>query len=444
MQKFRELPFHWFCSTYLTRANILLNLDEFHATNFYKYLAESLLGDSNTIGCFKLIVNRTDLTDLAWEELQIFGTKQKVPLIEKELQLMKTVYSLLPGTGLHSLNMRWLKTVTSDLEPRNLFRFFGLHEDQWVPWFSKSAMGLKRYYVHFQLSKFTSLKDFIDFQDQENTTLCNSRLYRYINFEKTYSGYLVIPDHNEHLLLEYLQRCDYNRQLILYELTEATDIYTSMSFALYQPKKGWVKSPPQRIRRLAQPLVSEHPKKRKTKYPSHFISSPFNKTWNYRQHPEPTLIISLFCKINQKAPFNTKSIKNLKKNLDISRSELQILKDLHQRGIYQLTFFLNRLIYEFSKEEYMLNLPNMPFDRLKRLLSWLPYSRTVFTSTNIHIWTYSTIETIKWLKKELGLKCTLVTIHYSKPQPKFKWFNQDTLQWNTPQVFLQKKKRRKT
>jgi hypothetical protein len=434
MPAFRECPFHWFCSTFLTRANIFLNLDGFHATNFYRHLSESLLGDSNTTGCFKLIASRTTLTDLLWEELQLFSTRQKVPLRDEELQVIQAVYAFLPSAGFHSLNMNQLQAIVPDVEPGNLLRFFGLYEDQWVPWFSTSAMGLKQYYVHFQLSKSILLKDFIDFDNPENTTLCNSRLYRLLDFEKTYSGYLVIPDHCEHQLLEYLQQCDLDGQILLYEQTEVSDVYSGMSLDLYQPKKGWRKSLPQRIKRLTQPLASKHPKKSEPTYPTHYISSPFNKAWKFTHHPKPDTIIRLYCTINQKAPFNTMNIRNLRLYFNISGFEHLILKELYQQGIYQLTFYLNRLIYEFSLNNNLIQLPLMPFNQIKRLVTWLPYSRVTYTDKNIQIWTYLPKEVKKWLKKELRLKIAPVALHISNPNPEVSWFDSESLHWNIPQV----------
>jgi hypothetical protein len=83
---YRTTPFLWFTDTFLQNSILLLNLASFHGASFYQYLLKPLLGDSATIGCFKLIVNQCALTDLAWEELQNFCTKQKDLLVDEELQ----------------------------------------------------------------------------------------------------------------------------------------------------------------------------------------------------------------------------------------------------------------------------------------------------------------------------------------------------------------------
>lgn len=142
-----------------------------------------------------------------------------------------------------------------------------------------------------------------------------------------------------------------------------------MSFALYKEKKGWNHFPPVKIQRLTTPLTSKHTSRRNPTFPSYFQTSKFNDVWYYKQHPKPLTVISLYCKANRIAPIDTRSLDRLNQNLDISKIEFSILKELYQKRVYQLTFFLNRLIYEFSREFYLIILPIMHFEQLIRLVS---------------------------------------------------------------------------
>ncbi|MHA2247680.1 MAG: hypothetical protein ACXADY_22215 [Candidatus Hodarchaeales archaeon] len=437
-QAFLKLPFYWFVDTYFTKSNLLLSLAEFHGTSFYKYLTESLIGDPKTVGLFQLLRKGIPLTDLAWEELQYFSARMKVPLTEKQLQVIKAVYTFLPRVGLHSLTLNRLRTaiqnqVEFSIKSKELIRLFALLDDGWVPWFYPPAFGLKHYYVNFQLSKSTSLKDIIDFKNPKNTTLCNSRIYRSLDFEKNYSGYLVIPDYMTEHLLNYLQQCKNRRLLILNELLEVTKIYTSTSFALYE-KKGWKHFPPLKIRRLTKVITSNHTSRRRPNYPSSFQTAPFSDGWNYKQHPEPSRIMSLYCKVNCNAPFKTKDLDQTINQLNLDKSELSIMKELLQKQVFQLTFYLTGLIYEFSRADYIIILPIMPFEELKRLISWLPYARIIFTDKNIFLVAYLTIKIAQWLSEELGLHVLSVTPHYYSPQPDFAWFDQKSLNWLPPLI----------
>ena len=79
----------------------------------------------------------------------------------------------------------------------------------------------------------------------------------------------------------------------------------------------------------------------------------------------------------------------------------------------------------------------MPFERLKRLISWLPYARIIFTDKNIYLLAYLTIEIAQWLSEELGLYVLSVTPHYYSPQPDFTWFDQESLHWLPPLILTE-------
>ncbi len=116
------------------------------------------------------------------------------------------------------------------------------------------------------------------------------------------------------------------------------------------------------------------------------------------------------------------------------------MKELHRKQVCQLTFSLTRLIYEFSREEYLIILPILPSEQLKRLISWLPYARIILTDKNIHVWAYLTIEIVQWLSEELELKMNPGILQDYSPQPDFLWFDQKSLHWIPPLILTEKRR----
>ena len=443
-EKYLYTAFLWFVYNYFSNANLLLNISKFHADSFYEYLAKHLRGSSTILGVYGLMRGNVLLSDLVWERLQYESNKLLVPLTNDQLQILKTVYSFITEAGVYTLDPRKLRSAIvkqvkfpKNLKPTDeLNRFFSLIDGRWFLHSFDSAFDLENLVFHIQLQESTSLKDIIDFRSPTNTVLTVSDVYRAKDLPNTYIGNLLVPIQEIGRLKNYLQHCERQGYIILKELSKIRTIHKITSLSHYRANTGWFELSPTKMRRLTQLLTSKHPKKRRREISSRLFPPPFSLNWHYSHHPFPTKIINLFCKIPKEYSFLNLplgSTKNQEKS-NLSRTEIGLLKQLHYNRVVNVGFLSFRLMYDFSLDAYWIVLPTIPIFQLKRFLDLLPFSEIYFTNNNVHIWARLTQKLVHWIENDLNwVVMPIMRSHYPLGL-KFKWFDTETLQWNSPNV----------
>ncbi|MFX0172859.1 MAG: hypothetical protein ACFE9L_13160 [Candidatus Hodarchaeota archaeon] len=439
-ETYLHTPFLWFTVDYFEKANLILSLAEFHGTSFYKYLVEPFRRSSTTVNAFQLIHESSSLTDLEWERLQYNINKIQASLTDEQLRIIETVYSSISETGIHSMNPHRLrkyitKKMNISITSRYLNHFFSFLGAQWSIWFYPPAFGLKHLFINFQLDESTSLDEIIDFQNPANTTLCYNRIYRILRFHNSFSGYLIVPLSQKDQLRTYLQQCEHQGQLILHNLMEITDTYMSASLKLYKAGRGWHSLSRTKLEQLTLKLKTKQPKKRRIKLPFFFRTNSFNHYYKVlKQHHDPLPAITLYCKFSRNLSFKDLALDFNETQSTFNTSELSLLSDLIRNHVCQPTFFLTRLIYDFSLDFYLITLPLMQLKQLAHVLTWLPYGHFIFTETNIYIWAFLTPEIVQWMRTDLEWSVLAVSSHLYSKQLDLSWFNEDTNQWRAPLV----------
>ncbi len=121
------LTYLWFIADYFDNANMLLNVSDYHAENYYRYLVQFLRKTPNLDGTFQLIRQQTPLNDPKWELLQYACIEPQI-LTEEELERIAAVYLLIKKEGLLALNPTRIRSTISNrtlkIAPRRLNRFF--------------------------------------------------------------------------------------------------------------------------------------------------------------------------------------------------------------------------------------------------------------------------------------------------------------------------------
>ncbi len=436
---YRKLPFLWFAVDYFGNANRTLNVADFHAEDFYQYLVVHLRNNPHVVGSFSLIREKTSLEDSQWEKLQ-YSCNHIPPLKKNELQVLKTVLSLIKEKNFGGLNRNLINTTVanklSTQFSKTLNAYFASMEALWFFYFYPSAFGIEPFIFYFQLSKSTSLPEIINFQDPTNSILCTSDVFRIKDFPNTYIGILYVPTPLVHYLHTYLQNYKNQRHLIIHELSQIINIHISASLALYRAEKGW-QDITTNLWRSLEPLKTKKPKKRRSKPPiTHHISPGFSPLWNYLKYPDPTQVISIFCKSRgfysyKELPFGSTT---RRPSIQFSKKEFSIFKELDYFQVVNAGFFCQRLILNFSPDQYWIKLPLIPLDQLLRLLEWLPYTHIYFTKINIYIWAYLTPKFAEWMRNDLGWEVMPIILNHSPLSLKISWFDEDSLQWKIPQI----------
>ncbi len=440
-QEYYDLPFLWFAESYLSNSSRLLSLASFHADDFYRYLVNHLRGYSSTKGVFQLIAEGTSLSDLAWEQLQYTCMKLSIPLTSEELHVLETVLTLCNEDGINALNFAHIKsTVMNRFKSirisKKLPQLFSKLNAFWSLHFFPPAFDLELLYVHFQLRESSSLKEIIDFQNPANTTLDYSFIYKIRDFPNMYYGILVIPTQFLESLLDYLQYCERQGQLILHEVTKIITSRRSISLALYQSYKGWRNITLTDWRRLVPLLTTKHPRKRRVKSKPLFLSPPFKDYWNYKQHSDLYKIITLYCKIPHFFSFNELPIglSTNKKTVQLSKLEITLLKDFYHNQVFQISFSPFQLIIEFSLDRYWIKIPKIPLDQLSRLLGFLPSCLLYITETNIHMETVLTPELAQKIRNDLEWTVMPIILDHPPQKPVLNWYDPELQRWKPPLV----------
>ena len=443
--QYLNTAFLWFTESYLSTANLLLNISKFHATSFYEYLTKYLRGNPDNPGLFQLVRNKCPLPDLAWEKLQYSSNKLLYPLSNDQFEILIAMYSSITKTGVHALDSRKLKTfILEQVEfPKKvkpsieLNRFFKLIDGRWFLHFYSPAFGLDLLYIQFQLQSPSSLEDIIDFQNKKNTVLTQSYIYRARNSSKTYIGRLLVPTLQVNQLENYFHHYEKEGYLTLKEFSRIRTTRVSTSLTHYKVDFGWTEPSVTKIRQLTALLKSKHPTNKQNEDSTLSLTSSFNRNWIYNQHPLPAKIIELYCKIPDEysysdLPLNTGN----QHRTALSRDEIGLLKQFSSNEVVSIGFVPWRLVYEYSLDLYWINLPTIPDLLLKRFLCLVPYSDIYYTENLISLLTRLTPKVAHWIKTDLNWRVIPVTLVHYPQNLDFNWFDVEKLKGKTPLLLL--------
>jgi len=440
------LPFSWFIGTYFQNARVLLSISKFHAKDFFEYLVKHFRGNSQVPGAFELIRKNISLSNLAWENLQYECNKLLVPLTNDQIQILETIFAYIKKTGIYSLDPRRLKTeiinqvqIPSNVKPlAELKRFFSLIEATWFIRFFSPAFGLDRLFFHIQLNRSSSLPDLIGYQNPRNTVLNISDIYKVRELTDTYIGVLYIPTQDMDLLIKYFKHLESENLLVLYDLQKLTIKCSTSSLFQYKPDSGWKLPSQSAMNSLASSITSKSSKREEKKQKNLYIPPPFNSEWHFTKHPLPCRIIKLYCEIPQRFSYTELplgSIRNQRKNY-LTTEEIGLIKQLYYNQVVQIGFIPWQIVFEFSMDEYNIKIPKLQSSKLNQLLKLLPQNEIYETEKNIIIWTRFPKNLKEWMKEKLNWEVNNISIFYYPSDLNYNWFNEEKLQWNTPEILL--------
>ena len=430
----------WFAFDYLSTANRILSVAEFHPNEFYLYLVHHLRKGPDTQGIYKLIETNTPLTNIAWEPLQYACNKFTIPLSRDEVQALRVISSHVANMGIQALSQHSLKeSITRHIPtPRfskKLAKLVKLLNAQWTLIFYPPAFGLERLYFYFQLNKTSSIPQLLGYQDLKNMSLNGSNIYR-IGESQTYWGFLLIPSRDLEAMKDYLKHCEEEGQITLFDLARVSEIQISQSLELYQEEKGWRKLTGQEQRRISYQLRNDP--ENHDAAPSFLISPPFDKNWHCKPDKKhETKMIDLYCKAVPSFSFSELASRLYSKqsSFRLSREELQLLAYLYHKKVVQCDFNPTQLISDFSLDRFSIEIPqDVTLEHLKILLSYLPRARVFTTETGIQMWTVLTQNLVKWLDQELEWAVRPIQTQYWGQTPEKRWFDYELCEWNTPHL----------
>jgi len=441
--QYLNTTFLWFTESYLSTANLLLNVSRFHATSFYEYLTKYLRGNSVTLGVFQLVRKRYPLSDPAWEGLQYASNKLLIHLTEIQLQILNSVYLFIEKSGVQSLNPQKLKGYSlaqinfpKKIKPNyELKRFFRLIDGRWILRFSSTALGLSRLLIQFQLLKSTSIEEIVNFHNPLNTVLCNSDLYKVRDSSKTFIGNLLIPLEAKKCLEKYFRNLEKQKILKLDKIKPITTTHTNISLVQYKNDFGWIELGSTKLRKITSFLKSKQSKKRKVYSSLFYFSRLLSNELYYNKHPFPEKIIQIYCNTPSEYSYPYLLLKpNIEDETTLSRTEIGLLKQLYYNEVVNVVFIPWRLVYDFSLDLYCITVPKLPINQLKHFLALLPYSEIHYTENEIYVLARITPKLAEWITTDLNWPIlSILQTHYPH-KLEFTWFDPKTLQWKIPIV----------
>jgi hypothetical protein len=435
---YNDLSFLWFCADYISNANMLLNVADFHAEDFYQYLVTHLRNSSGLTGVFQLIRDKTPFNDPNWEKVQ-YACVTPPSLNEDELECLKTIQGLVFQKGIESLNPANIRAAIAErTNPRNIKNIVSLLtplDTYWNLWLLPLAFGIAALIFQFQLNEKTSLQEIIDIHKSENSVLCDSEIFQIRYRPNTYIGIFYVPDHLSDHLIEYFHHCEQIDLLILQKESVVTDMRFSSSLTRYQSGKGWKKFTKTELTRLRRILTTNRPQNIHFDVESFFLSSPFNHNWDFRKHTNPIRAAELYCRIPRKFTFNTLPYGfQHQQQTNLTKREKAHLKELHNNQVVKATFRSNRLIFAFSLDLTWIILPKISLEQLSGLLTELPNSYILITEKEIHIWSVLPPNLAKMLKNELNWAVLPIITTPQGCGCDINHFCGEKMKWNIPLV----------
>ncbi|MHA2247348.1 MAG: hypothetical protein ACXADY_20545 [Candidatus Hodarchaeales archaeon] len=437
LKDYTELSFLWFCADYVSNANLLLNVADYHAEEFYQYLVTYIRNNPDLPGVFQLIRDNISLNDPKWEMIQ-YECINPPPLMTEDIKAIEAVYRFIEKEGIEVLNPTRLRAeIKEQVNSRilnGLYKLFTLMNAYWYLWFFPPAFGIEGAIFHFQLSETTSLEEIIDIRKTENGILGMSNIFQIRNLPKAYIGIFYTPDHLVNQLIKYFQYYDQKGKLSLQKASRVSDMQIGFSLKRYQPEKGWLNFTTTEWNRLSRQMSSDRLQDIPEIQIPYFTSTAFNQNWNFLKHTNPTRAANLYCIEPRKFNINSLPFSIKPKNQNYSIREKAHLKELYNNRVVQIIFQVDRLNFAFSLDLYWIILPNN--NQLSWLLRELPYSHLFYTKEETHIWSLLTSDLAEKLQTDLNWTVLPIITIGEGCKRTIEFFNQETLKWKNP-IILQ-------
>ena len=406
--QYLKTPFLWFSVDYFQNANLLLEISKFHADNFYEFLARHIRSKSNIYGLFYLLKQNTPLTDLQWELLQYECNKIPYPLTNTQLEMIIALNNCIQEEGIHILDQRKLiesikeRVNTSSilhLSPE-LKRFFKLIEGQWYLRFHSPAFGFDRIFFHIQIQNGIELNRMFQSLDQNAIRLNSSDFYKIRTNPETFIGIILVTSQSLNTFRKHLRGMEEDSKILIKNIAKIRYIRRSISTDLYDLEKGWVTLNKAALRRLKESILGDT----LTEISSKMFLSPIpNLNWKYVNHPLSRQLEKLYSNIPDVFTYENLPLSSSSSGQEsiLTRNEIGLLKLLYSNKVVHVGFIPYRLIYEFSIDEYWLQLPELSENQLKKLLSVIPYCEIYNIEKSILIWTRLMGYQVDWIRNEL-------------------------------------------
>lgn len=432
-----QTPFLWFMVSYLKRAAQKLDVAQFHADEYYEYLAHYLRGKGEKKGVFRLIQEKTPLKDLMWEDLQYECTKMTVPLSLEEVQVQGAILSFIKEAGIYGLNPRSLraaivKKIKTPGLSRKLPRLFERLNARWELVFFPEFLGRKKVFFRIKVQKSTSLSEIIDFTDPKNHVLNLSRVYRVRGTDNIYTGYLDVPTGQEKALYNYFKTCEAKGLVEIYDWMETTNKLFTQSFTQYTPNQGWHEWTLLEYDQLSEMLRTTRPQMTRKTDDSLFYNTKYvsdtGTVLHYKELDDPLETIKLFTSRG----FLHYAFDTLLPSM--STEEQELLKRLFKYQVVTVHYYSTNLWHDYSLEYYLMKFPHIPMEQLERLLITLPMSLISKSENETMVYAHLTSPLARGLAREMKWTVLPLTMYHDPELPSLQDYDVEGLEWKTPQV----------
>jgi hypothetical protein len=436
-----KTPFLWFTKNYFQKAGLTLSTTGFRAEKYYEFLAKHLRNSIHHSGAFNLIKNGTSLTSMEWELLQLASQKLMVPLNDTQIQFIENVNINIQNVGIQSLNSKYIRKnvfhtiITESMSTKDISSYISLLEGKWAINRNLNAFNIDSVFFHVRLTNSRQFNEIIDLHSEDNSLLKVSDVYQAKDNSKHYMGLLYVPSRNYGNLINYLYKREEKRELQIRKLVKINDIRRSVSLRSYKANQGWIHLKKSHLKEILSTVMNEQPNNYQGEK-TFYLTPPFGKDWNFKQHPLPYEMIRLFCKLPETFSYGNLPLE-IKKDLSqsmFSIDERGLLKQLYYNKIFYVSYIPWRLVYEYSLSLFYIIIPNLYIEAILPFLEIIPFAEIYTFKDGLCIWAYLSDQIVSWIKNFLPWQIYPIT-HIHIPYPlDITWFNQQKLLWKSPKI----------
>jgi len=441
LDRYIETPFLWFSVTFLLNAQRLLVEATFHADSFIQYLVRALRGDEEVLGVFQLLRQKISVNDTKWEKLQYFcNIDLSNPLSEKQMEIIKVLYSLVNKTPLQGMNQYHITKVIAEKVSVNS-QFRGLHhlfsrlDARWGVWMFPPVFELSL--VMFMIKTLKSDFDLNAFKLDCNYVMGMSNVFKLPEEENVFSGFVYVPKRLLNVLIDYFMEKENENKIEIICLEPVTSVQAGTSLALYLERIGWENQ------LIPKKFLDSVERRGVYKADTHSTSiscvTPNMKLgkFTYKKLDLPEQAIKLYIKMYSSVSFTNLPI-GLKGDLQtsaITQSDLALLSKFFAKKAAAPTFQLRNVLSEFSLDLFWIEIPPNSFNTSLTFLHWLPMS-SLFTTTQDKMILVSqlTPNISNWIKNNLGWNIFSIQPYFRSKIMLDSFYNYQELKWATPEI----------
>ncbi|MHA2387858.1 MAG: hypothetical protein ACXACW_03960 [Candidatus Hodarchaeales archaeon] len=440
-QRYFTTQFLWLTKSIAEEAIYHLSISRFYPLDFYNFVLYQIRQ------VFQLIRQTIPLNHQLFEDQQEKLKPLYSPLTPDEVELLKLFQSILRKGGIESLNAKTIRNevlhntaVPSKMKRETeISRFQTLIEGKWWLLFQSLVFGLTRVFFHLNVGKNQTLENLFELSNPVNTTLGRSDVYKIWGSEAEFVGTFLVPTIDLNLLERLLKQYEREGKLVVKKLVPIRMRKRTISITNYKAKYGWknlTKKGEQAIVSLIKPVKQV---KNIISDLELFLDPLILPNWHINEADSPSSIVELYCKTPSEYTYPNLPYTFLpkkKKNI-LTRSEITIMTQLFEKSVIDIGFVPWRLIDEYSRNLYCVEIPPLPYSTLIPFLEILPYADSYFSEKNHFLLARLSPQMVQWIQKSLKWKTfSLQRLHFAT-ELKSDWFNSKTMEWTKP-LILQK------